>query len=56
METNTLVQLVVGRDGNVTGFIDNPSSAHALAEELNGVVVEVPVDVDCRTPADAGSL
>jgi hypothetical protein len=46
---DTVVQLVVGREGNVTGFVDNPNSAHALAEELNGVVVEVPVDVDCRT-------
>jgi hypothetical protein len=46
---DAVVQLVVGHEGDVTGFVDNANSAHALAEELNGVVVAVPVDVDCRT-------
>lgn len=51
-EDGPMVQLVIdASDGNgapVTAFIDRASSAHAFAEEFGRVVVELPVDIDCR--------
>jgi hypothetical protein len=43
-----VVHLVVVGAG-VAPFIGNPNGAHAYAEEIGGVVVELPVSIDCRT-------
>ena len=44
-----------GSGQTVTGFIDRANAAHAFAEESGGVVVELPVDVDCRPGQGSGA-
>ncbi|MFB4306935.1 hypothetical protein [Actinomadura sp. GTD37] len=50
LDTGDVVHLVIQGDGKLATFTgrDRANSAHAWAEESNGVTVELPIDTDCR--------